>query len=187
MKIGYARVSTADQNLHLQEDALDHAGCERIFSDKGSGVSKDRPGLKEALSFMRGGDTLVVWRLDRLARSLKDLIQMMNHLHEKEIHLKSLQEGIDTSSLNGKLVFHIFASIAEFERELIRERTKAGLTAARARGRQGGRPRKLHESEIHKLQDLMANPHIAIDDLKKMFGVGKTALYRYAKMKKSPQ
>lgn len=181
MKVGYARVSTVDQNLDLQEDALRQAGCERLFTDKASGSHKDRPGLKEVLSFMREGDTLVVWRLDRLARSIKDLIHMMTDFQDKKIHLQSVQEGIDTSSLNGKLVFHIFASIAEFERELIRERTKAGLAAARARGRLGGRPQKLKAEDIQKLQALMANPTIAIKDLQKMFGIGKTALYRYAK------
>ena len=136
MKIGYARNSTQDQNLHLQEDALKAAGCEKIFVDKISGSTKERPGLNQALEFLRENDTLVIWRLDRLARSLKDLISLVTELEKEDIHLFSLTENIDTNSLNGRLVFHIFRALAEFERGLIRERTKAGLQAARARGRQ---------------------------------------------------
>src|SRR3954453_22725807 len=140
MLIGYARVSTTDQTLALQQDALTTAGCERIFTDTASGSKTDRPGLVEALTYARPGDTLVVWRLDRLGPSLKHLIETVTHLQETGIHFRSLQEQIDTGSSGGKLIFHVFGALAEFERDLIRERTKAGLVAARARGRVGGRP-----------------------------------------------
>ena len=134
MLIGYARVSTDDQTLDLQRDALSAAGCERIFEDKAGGAKADRPGLKEAFGQLRRGDILVVWRLDRLGRSLKDLIARAEELHEQGIGLRSLQESIDTDSSSGQLIFHIFGALAQFERNLIRERTQAGLTAARARG-----------------------------------------------------
>jgi DNA invertase Pin-like site-specific DNA recombinase len=179
MKIGYARVSTSDQNLYLQEDALLQAGCEKIFTDKTSGAKEDRPGLQEAIAYLRNGDTIVIWRLDRLARSIKHLITLVGQLNEKGIHLLSLHEGIDTSSINGTLVFHIFAALSQFERNLTRERTKAGLAAARARGRQGGRPSKLTPEQIKKLQALMKDPTLSISDLKRMFGVGKTTIYKY--------
>ena len=139
--IGYARVSTNDQNLHLQQDALSTAGCLKIFTDTISGVKSERKSLAEALDYVRGGDTLVVWRLDRLGRSLKDLIESITELHSQNIGFKSLTENIDTTTSGGKLIFHIFGALAEFERDIIKERTNAGLTAARARGRQGGRPR----------------------------------------------
>lgn len=145
MKIGYARVSTEDQNLDLQNDALKEAKCDHIFEEKISGKIKDRPALDEAPNFMRKGDTLVVWKLDRLGRSLKHLIEIINRLMDNGMYFKSLQEKIDTTSTSGKLIFHIFATLAEFEREIISERTKAGLKAARARGRFGGRPKKLNE------------------------------------------
>src|ERR671918_884190 len=143
MLIGYARVSTQDQTLHLQQDALTKAGCSKIFTDTASGPKAERKGLEEALSYIRGGDTLVVWRLDRLGRSLRDLIATMTMLDERKIGFKSLTENIDTTTSGGKLIFHIFGALAEFERNLIRERTNAGLTAARARGRIGGRPKTL--------------------------------------------
>src|ERR687895_536382 len=139
--IGYARVSTTEQHLHLQQDALSAAGCLKIYTDTISGTKSERKGLAEALDFIRGGDTLVVWRLDRLGRSLKDLIERITDLHSRNIGFKSLTENIDTTTSGGKLIFHIFGALAEFERNLIRERTQAGLVAARARGRQGGRPR----------------------------------------------
>lgn len=140
MKIGYARVSTHEQDLALQLDALTKEGCEKIFQEKASGAHRDRPELKAALSYMRKGDTLVVWKIDRLARSLKQLIETIESFQERGIGFKSLQDPIDTSSPSGKLVFHIFAALAEFERGVIRERTTAGLRAARERGRVGGRP-----------------------------------------------
>jgi len=143
MNIGYARVSTQDQNLDLQNDALKAAGCEIIYTDKMSGTKKNRPGLEEILGFIRKGDTLVVWKLDRLGRSLKHLIQVLNQLDERGVYFKSIQESLDTSTPGGKLIFHVFGALAEFERDIIRERTLAGLAAARARGRKGGRPRKL--------------------------------------------
>src|SRR5215211_7817032 len=141
MLIGYARVSTHDQTLHMQRDALEKAGCEQIFTDQVSGTKTERKGLTEALSHLRSGDILVVWRLDRLGRSLRHLIETVTELQERGIGFKSLQESIDTTTSGGKLVFHIFGALAEFEREIIRERTQAGLQAARSRGRSGGRPK----------------------------------------------
>ena len=143
MIIGYARVSTFEQTLDLQQDALAAAGCERFFTDTISGGKSDRPGLTEAIDYVRPGDVLVVWRLDRLGSSLKNLIEVMTKLNERGIGFRSLTEQIDTTTPGGKLIFHIFGSLAEFERDLIRERTQAGLAAARARGRKGGRPKKL--------------------------------------------
>src|SRR5438105_4559167 len=143
MLVGYARVSTQDQTLDLQQDALEKAGCERILTDTISGSIQERKGLEEALSFLRAGDSLVVWRLDRLGRSLKHLIETIAQLNARGIGLRSITESIDTTTSSGMLVFHIFGALAEFERDLIRERTQAGLVAARARGRLGGRPRGL--------------------------------------------
>ena len=143
MLIGYARVSTADQTLNLQQDALEQAGCSKIFTDTISGAKTERVGLEQALSYVRPGDMLVVWRLDRLGRSLKHLIETITTLHEREIGFKSITENIDTTTSGGKLVFHIFGALAEFERDIIRERTRAGLLAASARGKKGGRPKAL--------------------------------------------
>ena len=184
MKIGYARISTQDQNLHLQEDALKAAGCEKIFVDKISGSTKERPGLNQAVEFLRENDTLVIWRLDRLARSLKDLISLVTELEKEDIHLFSLTENIDTNSLNGRLVFHIFGALAEFERGLIRERTKAGLQAARARGRQGGRTRLITSTQEEKLKLLIKDPAFSPNELQEMFGISKSTLYRYAQLTK---
>ncbi len=141
MKIGYARISTVDQNLELQTDALEKVGCEKIFTDQASGAKDDRKGLIDAIEFCRTGDSLVVWKLDRLGRSLKHLIETINLLHEKKVGFISVQESIDTTTSDGKLIFHVFGALAEFERELIRERTNAGLASARSRGRMGGPPR----------------------------------------------
>src|ERR671932_2864777 len=141
MLIGYARVSTDEQNLDLQLSALKQAGCEQLYTDKVSGTKATRPGLEEAFSHLRAGDTFVVWRLDRLGRSLRHLIDTVTDLQERGVGFKSLTESIDTTTGGGKLVFHVFAALAEFERDIIRERTHAGLTAARARGRRGGRPK----------------------------------------------
>ena len=143
MLIGYARVSTAEQTLALQQDALETAGCERLFTDTASGAKAERKGLDEAIDHLREGDILVVWRLDRLGRSLKHLIETITALNNRKIGFKSINEAIDTTTSGGKLIFHIFGALAEFERDIIRERTQAGLTAARARGRKGGRPRAL--------------------------------------------
>src|ERR671918_356382 len=143
MNIGYARVSTQDQTLNLQKDALKKLGCNKIFTDTASGTKEERKGLEDALNYVREGDTLVVWRLDRLGRSLKHLIETISQLDTRKIGFKSLTENIDTTTSGGKLIFHIFGALAEFERNLIRERTTAGLLAARARGKKGGRPKAL--------------------------------------------
>jgi DNA invertase Pin-like site-specific DNA recombinase len=146
MLIGYARVSTSDQTLDLQKDALQKTGCDRIFTDTASGAKAERTGLDEAISHLREGDILVVWRLDRLGRSLKHLIETITALNNRDIGFKSITEAIDTTTSGGKLIFHIFGALAEFERDIIRERTQAGLNAARARGRKGGRPKALTPS-----------------------------------------
>jgi DNA invertase Pin-like site-specific DNA recombinase len=179
MLIGYARVSTDDQNLNLQRDALQQSGCTQICEDHMSGSKSDRPGLKEALKYARDGDTLVVWRLDRLSRSLKDLIEMVNLLESKNIGLKSLQESIDTSSTSGKLIFHIFASLSEFERNLIRDRTQAGLQAARARGRKGGRPKSLSNDKQALAVKLYTDRKHTINQICEMMGISKPTLYKY--------
>ena len=147
MLIGYARVSTHDQNLDLQQDALTAAGCEKVFVDELSGASAARPGLQQAMDQLREGDVLVVWRLDRLGRSLRNLLDLVAQLEEKKVGFRSIQESMDTASTGGKLIFHVFGALAEFERNLIRDRTNAGLAAARARGRNGGRPKKLDEEQ----------------------------------------
>src|SRR3954452_4693007 len=154
MLIGYARVSTHDQTLNLQKDALEKAGCQKIFTDIASGAKQERKGLEEALSHAREGDTLVVWRLDRLGRSITHLIQTVSGLAGRGVGFKSLTENIDTTTSGGKLVFHIFGALAEFERDLIRERTNAGLQAARARGKSGGRPKALTPQKIAQLKAL---------------------------------
>ena len=179
MKIGYARISTQDQNLDLQKDALEKAGCEKFFQDVASGVKDERKGLLEAIEFARRGDTLVVWKLDRLGRSLKHLIETINKLHSKGVGFASLQESIDTTTSGGKLVFHVFGALAEFERELIRERTNAGLQAARARGKQGGRPRKLTAKQIEIAATLMRDPAVSIDSICRTLNVSRPTLYRY--------
>jgi DNA invertase Pin-like site-specific DNA recombinase len=180
MLIGYARVSTTDQTLALQQDALTKAGCEKIFTDTASGSLADRPGLAEALTFARSGDTLVVWRLDRLGRSLRHLIDTVTTLADRGVHFCSLQEQIDTSTSGGKLVFHLFGALAEFERDLIRERTQAGLTAARARGRVGGRP-ALSAAKVRQLQTLAADRTNSVPEICKTLGISRTTFYRYAK------
>lgn len=179
MFVGYARVSTDDQDLALQRDALTAAGCERIFTDTMSGAKAERPGLAEALDFCRSGDTLVVWRLDRLGRSLTNLIELMTLLGERRIGFKSLSEQIDTTTSGGKLIFHIFGALAEFERELIRERTRAGLAAARARGRQGGRPKKLDTArKLAMAQALYDDGTHSIADICQTLGISRATLYR---------
>jgi DNA invertase Pin-like site-specific DNA recombinase len=185
MKIGYARVSTLDQNLDLQIDALEKAGCDRVFQDRVSGAKKARPGLEEALNFMRPGDSLVVWRLDRLGRSLQHLISTVTALEKQDIGFQSLQESIDSATSGGRLIFHIFGALAEFERNLIRERTQAGLRAARARGRKGGRPKALNEKKTQLLYKLYDEKQHSISELCDMLGISKTALYGYLKRRKS--
>src|SRR5829696_122399 len=181
MLIGYARVSTDDQNLDLQKDALEKAGCEQIYTDQVSGTKARRPGLEQALSHLRSGDTLVVWRLDRLGRSLRHLIDTVTDLQEKGIEFKSLTEAIDTTTSGGKLVFHIFGALAEFEREIIRERTQAGLYAARARGRTGGRPKVLSAKEVQILGNMAADKSLTVSDICRTLGIGRTTFYRYVK------
>ena len=158
MLIGYARVSTADQKLDLQQRALEEAECERLFTEVARGAQTDRPQLIEALDFLRPGDTLVVWKLDRLGRSLPHLIETVRYLQERKIGFRSLQESLDTTTSGGKLIFHVFGALAEFERDLIQERTRAGLAAARARGRRGGRPRALTESKAAMARTLRQDP-----------------------------
>lgn len=181
MLIGYARVSTHEQNLDLQKDALRKAGCEEIYEDKVSGIVSTRPGLKKVKQIFRKGDTLVVWRLDRLGRSLRDLMEWMTYLEEKQVGLKSLQESIDTTTTTGKLVFHIFAALAEFERNLIRERTQAGLAAARARGRLGGRPKSLDENKRKVVVDLYNKKELMVKEICEMMNISKPTLYSYIK------
>lgn len=185
MLIGYARVSTDDQNLNLQYDALTKIGCDQIFDDQLSGSKSDRPGLKDALKYIRAGDTLVVWRLDRLSRSLKDLIEMFTKLDELGVGIKSLNESIDTSSSSGKLIFHIFGALAEFERNLIRERTQAGLLAARARGKKGGRPETLSKDKQDLAVKLYDEKQHTINQICELMGITKPTLYKYIESSKS--
>jgi DNA invertase Pin-like site-specific DNA recombinase len=180
MLIGYARVSTADQTLNLQQNALTKAGCSKLFTDTASGIKTERKGFDEALAYVRKGDTLVVWRLDRLGRSLPHLITTMTSLEERGIGFKSLTENIDTTTSGGKLIFHIFGALAEFERNLIRERTQAGLTAARARGRTGGRPKALTGKQLSIARDLYEKRH-PIADICRTLKISRATLYRYIK------
>ena len=179
MLIGYERVSTDDQNLALQHDALLAAGCDKIFADKMSGAKADRPGLRKAFDFARAGDTLVVWRLDRLGRSLKDLIALVEELEGRKIGFRSLQESIDTTTSGGKLIFHLFGALAEFERNLIRERTQAGLQAARARGRKGGRRQKLTPQQIEIGRSLAADPKRSVTSICEHLKISRPTYYRY--------
>ena len=181
MLVGYARISTEDQKLDLQTDALEKAGCKKIFTDIASGAKTDRPGLNEALKYLREGDTLVIWKLDRLGRSLKHLIDTVTLLEKQGMGLKSLQESIDTSNSYGKLIFNLFGSLAEFERELIRERTCAGLSSARARGNKGGRPRVMTEAQARQLVTLHADPKNSIKDICKTFNISEGTMYHYLK------
>ena len=177
--VGYARVSSADQNLDLQQDALKRAGCSRVFKDKASGAKTERPGLDAALDYARSGDTLVVWRLDRLGRSLPHLLSTVSDLENRGVGFKSLQEAIDTTTSGGRLVFQIFGALAEFERNIIQERTQAGLVAARARGRRGGRPPKLSAKKRDLLYQLYDSREHSIADICGMVGVSRSGLYKY--------
>ncbi|MDP1573759.1 MAG: recombinase family protein [Coxiellaceae bacterium] len=185
MKIGYARVSTTDQNIYMQEDALKSEGCEQIFQDTASGAKTDRPGLDEALAYARSGDIIVVWKLDRLGRSVQHLIQTIKTLSKNGVGFKSLQENIDTTTSGGKLIFHIFSALAEFERDLIQERTKAGLKAARVRGRMGGRPPLLKSDEVKKMLKYYDEQKITVDEICKIFNVSRPSFYNYLNKRKS--
>lgn len=177
--IGYARVSTADQNPHLQLDALKAAGCQRVFDETASGSVKDRPQLRAALEFLRPGDTLVVWKLDRLARSLAQLIDNVKELHRRECGFKSLTEAIDTTTAGGRLVFHIFGALAEFERCIIRERTMAGLQAARARGRVGGRPLALGPERLAAATALLRDGGLTVREIARQLQVSEATIYKH--------
>jgi DNA invertase Pin-like site-specific DNA recombinase len=180
MKIGYARVSTNDQTLDLQKDALNQEGCGRIFTDTASGAKTERKGLDQALGQLRAGDTLVVWRLDRLGRSLPHLIETITHLENQGIGFKSVTEQIDTTTSGGKLIFHIFGALAEFERNLIRERTRAGLQAARARGRKGGRPKLDPTNKKAQLaRSLYQDKSRTVVDICKALNISRAQFYRY--------
>ena len=178
MLVGYARVSTLDQNLDLQLSALEEAGCEKLYQDQISGTKANRPGLTMALEVLRKNDTLVVWKLDRLGRTVKGLIDLVNLLHQKEIHFKSITDNVDTSTPAGRFFFHVMASLAQMERELLAERTKAGLAAAKAKGRVGGRKRKMTQSKIESAKQLLASGSLP-RDVAQNLGISVPTLYRW--------
>ena len=177
--LGYARVSTTDQQPHLQVDALQRAGCYRVFTETASGVRSDRPTLEQVLDQLRPGDTLVVWKLDRLGRSLRHLVDTVTALAERGIRFRSLQESIDTTTPGGKLVFHVFAALAEFERDLVRERTAAGLAAARARGRRSGRPSVMTAHKLQAAQQMYRSEQYTVAEIASTLGVSRASIYRY--------
>jgi DNA invertase Pin-like site-specific DNA recombinase len=179
MLVGYARVSTRDQNPQSQIDALKGAGCERVFTEKASGANRDRPELKAALDYIRADDTLVVWKLDRLARSVRQLVETAEDLAKRQIGLKVLTQQIDTTSPGGRLVFHVFAAVAEFERELMLERTHAGLATARAANRRGGRPKALNDGQIRRAKAMLADPMITVKEVAHELGTATSTLYRH--------
>lgn len=179
MLVGYARVSTLDQKPAMQIDALTAAGCARIFTEKASGAQRERPELHAALDYIHEGDTLVVWKLDRLARSMRQLIETVENLQSRGIELRSLTESIDTTTPGGRLVFHIFGALAEFERAVIRERTSAGLLAARERGKKGGRPRTLGPNDLAAAKAMLADPEIRVEDVAARLKVSPATLYRH--------
>ena len=182
MKIGYARVSTKDQNLSLQIDALEKEGCQIIFEEKISGAKAERPELQKMMEQLRVGDAIVVWKLDRLGRSLRDLVNLVSEIQDKGAGLKSLHDSIDTTTPQGKLTFHLFAALAEFERDIIRERTKAGLEAARARGRKGGRPKGLSKKATDKAiiaKTLYERKEMTVSQICRYLGIAKSTLYNY--------
>ena len=178
MRVGYARVSRDEQNLDLQIDALKLAGCEKIYPDKIGGTTTERAGLDDLLSYIRPDDVLVVWRLDRLGRTLKQLILMIEELSRRNIAFMSLRESIDTTTPGGRLIFHVFGALAEFERETISERTKAGLQAAKARGRCGGRPRLMTQEKVRLARTLHNDKSITIGEICRSLGISKGTLYR---------
>ncbi len=179
MKIGYARVSSEDQSLDLQLDALRKADCKRIFQDKCSGAGVDRPGLNDLLKTMREGDVIIVWRLDRLGRSLKDLLTLAERFEKEGVGLSSIEDKIDTTSSGGKLIFQVFGALSEFERNLIRERTQAGLAAAKARGKTGGRPKRLNQKQQKLLVKLYNSKQHSISEICQLLSITKPTLYNY--------
>ncbi|MDR1915516.1 MAG: recombinase family protein [Synergistaceae bacterium] len=182
MKIGYARISTKDQNADLQRDALTEAGCEKIYTDTASGAKAERPGLDRMIADVRHGDVIVIWKLDRLGRSLKHLIELVSDLSARGVGLQSINDPIDTTTAQGRLIFNIFGSLAEFERELIRERTQAGLSAARARGRVGGRPKGLSnsaEATAMAVETLYRERRLTVIQICEKLNISKSTLYRY--------
>jgi DNA invertase Pin-like site-specific DNA recombinase len=186
MKIGYARVSTQDQDLALQLDALQAAGCGKIYKEKMTGSTRDRPELQKLLDQLREGDVVVIWKLDRLARSLKDLVNLVNEIQEKGGALHSLNDQIDTTTPHGKFTFHVFAALAEFERDIIRERTKAGLTAARARGRVGGRPKGLSKKAQHTAiiaEKLYQERELTVKEICDQLSISRGTLYNYLRFR----
>jgi DNA invertase Pin-like site-specific DNA recombinase len=189
MKIGYARVSTREQNLDMQVIALEEVGCERIYEETVSGVKADRPILNNLINQLRPGDVLVIWKLDRLGRSLKNLVQLVQQLMDNNIGLCSLNDPIDTTNPQGRLIFNIFASLAEFERDVICERTQAGLSAARARGRLGGRPRGLSkkaEATACAVETLYKEKKLSVVDICSKLGISKSTLYKYLRHRNVP-
>jgi DNA invertase Pin-like site-specific DNA recombinase len=187
MLVGYARVSTQDQHLDLQHDALMQARCEKVFEATMSGATAERPGLQHALAYLREGDTLVVWKLDWLGRSLRDLIPIVAELETRGIGFKSLQESIDTTTPGERLIFQVFAALAEFERGIIRERTHAGLTAARARGRKGGKKPKLTGTKLDMAMAMMDDPRFRVIDIAREHGVHRSLLYKRRKARQAQQ
>lgn len=187
MLVGYARVSTSDQNFALQFDALTASGCEKIFQDAVSGSTAQRQGLNDALEYVREGDILVVWRLDRLGRSLRNLIDLMNTLHERKVGFKSLVDSIDTSTATGQFFFHVTGAFAELERNLIRERTMAGLKAARSRGKKGGRPKAIDQRTFVMALKLYEDKNNAVGDICKKLGIARRTFYRYVEQHKKDQ
>lgn len=181
MHIGYARVSTQEQNLDAQLDALKSANCEQVFQEKFTGKQRERPELNICIRTLREGDVLVVWKLDRLARSLKDLVEIISQLDERKVGFKSLTEAIDTTSAGGRLIFHIFGALAEFEHNLIRERTLAGLAAARARGRKGGRKPSMSEHDVKKAAAMLKDPQITKTEVAEHFKVSRLTLNKSLK------
>ncbi|MEZ4991919.1 MAG: recombinase family protein [Saprospiraceae bacterium] len=182
MKIGYARVSTKEQNLSLQLDALKKEGCRRIFQEKVSGTKADRPELRKMFDQLREDDIIIIWKLDRLGRSLRDLVNLVKEIQDKDAGLKSLNDSIDTTTPHGKLTFHIFASLAEFERDIISERTKAGLASARARGRKGGRPKGLSKKAYDRaivVETLYKQGDMSISQICKHVGIARSTVYKY--------
>ncbi|BCG79903.1 recombinase family protein [Mesorhizobium sp. 113-3-3] len=179
MKIGYARVSTVEQSLDLQLQALEREGVEKVFLEKASGAQRDRPELTKALDYLRSGDTLIVWKLDRLGRSLRQLLDTVEDLNRRGIDLRSITEQLETGSPGGRLIFHVFGALAEWERSTIRERTLAGLAAAKEKGKLGGRPRSLRESDIAAAKALLADPEITVKEVAERLSVSLPTLYRY--------